>query len=279
MSTLKEFISEQPTAFQRRFPQDAKWLSWINDLLEELSGEGIMPLMDYERGFEVKDLVWITKPTGLRRIKKIFHPETTDLRLRWELVEGKIKLADIEIDEYTDAPAITAFSAYATDSITANLTDKEEDEYENYLLTIDTGTSAGNTYVLSGNDASGLSTTKLLFLHALTTALDAAKAITGRLIDPDYYVMMQYTGSYEAMTSIDSEVPIDGDYARRLVRTWLRWRAEANSTRTPDAALAFKVEFDDVVKKVKAEIKSSTGGPIAGRSLAGMSRGSYGRYW
>ena len=40
MSTVAEVITRLPVLFQKRY--DTQFVEWVNDLLEELSGEGFM---------------------------------------------------------------------------------------------------------------------------------------------------------------------------------------------------------------------------------------------
>ena len=42
MSTVAEVITRLPVLFQKRY--DTQFVEWVNDLLEELSGEGFMKI-------------------------------------------------------------------------------------------------------------------------------------------------------------------------------------------------------------------------------------------
>lgn len=269
MSTVNELILRQPVAFQKRFAQEQRWVDWTNDLLEELSGEGILPEIEFERGVEVKREYWITKPPNLRRIKRIYNPQNSTIEYRWEDVEGKIRL-ELAFDDQETVPAITEFTNYDYLSVDVNLDGYDKDEFAGHLLVIDTGTYAARTYVLFGNDASSTGTTRIYFVHDLTSNFDALKTITGRILSDEHFLMMRYSGEYDPVTLGTDEVPIEAKYERRVTEAWFRWKCERASTRVPDDALPFYQAYRDIVEQIKAEIKSNIGGPVAARRLAGF---------
>ena len=269
MATVSTVIARQPAVFQKKYGTTT-WVNWINDLLEYLSGEGfVFPNLDIESGAVVENDIWIDKPSGCREIARIFYPSNRDAEYNWKEVNNRIRLIGAEVDAEESPDTISTFSGFATTSITVNLTDKEEDDYANYLLVITAGTYANRTYVISGNDASGVSTTKLYFLHDLSAALDGTKVTAGYLTAPDYYVMIEYSGTFDTVSGSDSEIPIDDKYERRLVDTYLRWRAEEHVSALSDETAYWENQFGKAVRWMKGQ-RYMVGGRIRPRYMPGL---------
>jgi hypothetical protein len=266
---LSAHISGMPSVYQKRY-SSAYWIRWANQLLEELSGKDLLPENDYSRGFVIHNGIWITPPSGLRTVKKIYHPQNNDLQYRFARLENEIRLNDVVFDDSTDDQiAITAFTSHATDSVVINIAGYEEDDFEDYLLVITAGTNAGKTYLIGANDASGASTTKIYFLHALPASLSGL-VTTGYLIDPDNYVLIDYTATYDAVAVSSDEMPLDDDYEKRIVPAWLRWKAEEESSEISDETLYWQKQYQNTLKDIFGERLSSIGGPFRGRHLTGL---------
>lgn len=268
MPTLSTAIARQPVIYQKRYG-DSYWINWINTLLERLSGEGYMPLVDYERGFPVSNDVWINRPAGMHRIKKIWNPSNPDIEYGFKEVNNRIKLTDATVSEDEDTVALTTFANYATTSIDVAIDDAEEDEYENYLFEITAGTLLGNTYVIGNNDESDGGTATLYFLHTLSAALDGTKVTAAQLIHPTYYVMMAYAGSFEEVTAVSDEIPVSDFLEREIVDLWLTFQAIKNVVHSSSETSAAERRFEDKYADIRAERLSSMG-PIRGRSIPGL---------
>lgn len=254
MSTVTTVVGRQPKVFQNRYAIDPYYLDWLNDLLEMLSGIGfLMPSIDKETGALVDNEVWIDKPTGCREVSRIWYPENADQRYTFEETNDRIKLTNVEVDEDDDPDAISAFSNYATDTVDVDIADADEDEYENFLLVITGGTYDGKTYVIKSNTESAGGTTTLTFMHPLSAAFDGTKVTAGELHDPDNYVMMKYSGTYDTVSSASDEVPIDSKYERRITAAYLRFRAEQQTLETSDLTNYWAGEVKKVIRDIKRE--------------------------
>lgn len=261
MATLTVIKARQPYEFTQRYA-DSFWIDWINELLEKLSGEGfLMPSIDHETGAVVEDDVYIDKPSGIRTINKIYNPEEPTMEYRWKEIEDKIKLLDVEVDEDDDPDDADAFQNYAVGSIEVDITGADEDDYEDYLLVIDGGTETGKTIVIKSNDATAGGYTKLYFRHDLKTALDAAKITGCYLVSETYYVMIEHSGSYEDITAIGDEVPIDDKYEKRITKAWLRFKVEEATLATSKDTIYYGKQFESVLLDIKAERRGLTGRP------------------
>jgi hypothetical protein len=270
MATVATIVARQPQHYQNRYAIDPYYIDWINDLLEELSGKGFaMPSLDVESGFLVDNKVWIDKPTGMREIAKIWYPDDVEQRYTWEETNNRIKLTNVEVDENDSPDSITAFSNYATDTVDVNISDATEDEYKNHLLVITGGTYDGNTYVIASNTESAGGTTTLTFEHPLSTAFDGTKVTAGELHSPEYYVMVRYNSSYDAVSSESDEVPIDNKYERRITHDYLRFRAEQQILETSDSTKYWESQYNKTLKKILAERLVVTSGARA-RYMPGL---------
>lgn len=269
MATLNTIIARLPYEFQQRYAEP-QWIVWINELLEELSGEGfLMPSIDKEIGCVVADLVWIDKPSGLRVINKIWNPVNVLMPYQFKEVNEKIKLLDVEIDVEDSPDTADAFANYAVGSMDIDIADAAENDYKDYLLVIDGGTETGRTIRLSGNDASALGYTKVYFYHDLKAVLDAAKITSCFLTGTDYYVMLEGSFSYEDITAGTDEVPIDNSYEKRITRSWLRWKAEEATIAISDETAYYRAEYKKIINKIKSE-RGMNVGRVQPRYIPGL---------
>jgi hypothetical protein len=265
MATLQTIVERLPRMWQLRYGS-ADWINYANELLELLSAEGMMKDVDHETGIVPASHRWLTKPTGCRDIIRICHPADDELTYGFIETEGKIKL-DREIEDDDASEAITTFSSYLTTAVTVNISDALEDEFEDWLLVISTGTLAGNTYLISGNDASSGGTCKIYFEHTLSAAFDGTKVVTGYLTGPDHFVLFRYKGSYTEISSYTDQVPIDDKYERRLTEAWLRFKCEFNAARhSQETQLSYQY-FNDVLSQVQSEMLRKPTVKMQGRNL------------
>jgi hypothetical protein len=269
MGTIADAITNLPVIYQKRY--STQFVVWYNELLEELSGEGLLPSVEIEAGFVVADKDWITKPAGLREIRKIWNPQTVDQRYNWRFVNNKIKLVGAEVDAESSPAAITAFSNYATTYVDVNIDDKAANDFADYLLVISTGTYAGRTYEISRSDASAGGVTRIYFLHALTAAMSGTTVLTGYLAHPDYYVMMQYSSSFDAASTTADTIAIDSQYQKRIVSAYFEWRAAKRVAPTSPVTREAYSEYKRVLGKIKEELRV-IGGPAVPRYAPGFSQ-------
>ena len=276
MATLQTHINRMPAVFSKKYAS-ARWIEWANEILEKLSGDGMMPLLKFNRGVVTENDYWITKPHNFRQLIDCYAPENIQMHYPVREDEGKLRLTDHYLEPESSPDTPTSFTSWATDSFEIDLTGKDEDEYENYLFVVSGGTYAGRTYVIGSNDATDGATTKLYFLHEMSTALDGTKVTGGYLTDPDYYLMLRYWGSYEEISSTSDEIPVDDDYERRLMKTGLRWKAEEHASATSKEAALWERHFMQVIRELKGERRMPRqGGYTArGRRLVGYESFDY----
>jgi hypothetical protein len=242
----------------------------MNELLEELSGAGfLMPTLDRETGHVVVDDVWITKPSGLRVINKICHPDYPDMDYLYKEVENKIKLLNVVVDSNDDPDTASAFKSYLVGSMEIDIDDAAEDDFEEYLLVIDGGTSSGDTIIIRNNDAAAAGYTKVYFRHDLSTVLDGTKITSCYLVSTDYYVLMEWSGSYSDVSATTDEVPIDDKYEKRITKAFLNWKCEDSAVRFSNAAVKAEADYNKVLSKIKGELRSSVGTQIKPRQSPG----------
>jgi len=252
-------------------------VNWINDLLEELSGSGfLMPSLKHETGVVVDNLVWITKPSGLRHINKIYHPDYYDLEYTYQEIENKIKLTNVQVQVATPDDTADAFQNYAVGSMDINITDAEEDDYEDCLLVIDGGTEEGTTIKLSGNDAADSGYTKVYFYHDLATALDGTKITSCYLLDTTNYVMIEHSSTFDEVSGESSEIPIQDKYERRITYAYLRWKVEEAVISISKETKEFEKNYYRVKSALKTELRSNMVTSVQPRKMPGLSQYSEG---
>lgn len=275
MATLATIITRLPQEFQDRYG-DSYWINWINELLEELSGEGfVMPSLDKEIGCVVANEVWIEKPSGLRAINKIWNPENTKMQYEFKEVNDKIKLLNVEVDAEDSPDTADAFQNYAVGSMDVDIDDAAEDDYEDYLLVIDGGTEDGETIKIRNNDAAAAGYTKLYFYHDLASVLDGTKITSCYLTGSDYYVMLEGSFSFADITLTSDEVPIDNLYEKRITRAWLRWKLEEATIATSDETAYYRAEYNKILGKIKSERRGSVN-RVHPRDIPGLDQYKHG---
>jgi hypothetical protein len=269
MATVATVMARAPAWVRARYGS-AQFVEWINDLLEDLSGEPrLFKNLRVETGVTVDDHQWINRPANLREIFRIANPANESMQYNWSEVNGRIKLDSVDVDEADSPVAITSFSNYATTYINVNLAAATEDLYANYLFKITAGTYAGNTYIIDRNDASSAGTCRIYFRHPLSTALIAANVTAGQLISPDFYVLMTYSSTFPSVSSSSDEIPIEDNYERGLTSAWLSWKVlEEVANSSPECGKA-EGTYSKALSKIKRELRTSTGGRIAPRYSPG----------
>jgi len=274
MATLQSYIDKLPPAFKARYTTSVHFITWANQLLEELEGRGFLSSYLREVGAVVHNLSWILKPSDMVALQEVFNPQDKRQQFRIEDVNDKLKLLDVTLDhDITDDESITTLSAQAVGSITGNIVGHAADDLENYLFYITAGTLAGNGIVLVGNDVSGATTTKLNFLHDRSAALTAGQATAARLVSPDFYVMLKYESLITAISSASEELPIPDYCEARLVPVWLRWCCEREAMAVSKDTRYWEQEKEKELFSVQAK-QSARINPAKGRRLAGFEKAS-----
>lgn len=255
------------------------FVQWANDLLEELQERGFLPSLIKERGILIENKRWVTKPSDLIQLIKVYNPEDDKEEYRVEDVENKFKFLDWEFEEEGTSDRITAsaFGSYGNQTITCTgLTDTtkyQEDYFENYLFYITAGTWANIGIVVASSDAAtSPGGTKIDFFHAQSSALSGTIVTAARLVPPQYYVMMKYRASITQVSSLSDEFPVENDCENRLVPVWLRWKAERALQATSKESLKWENEVEKILYSIQAARLSRVITPSRGRRLAGFER-------
>jgi hypothetical protein len=269
MSTGTVIAARLPAFISKRYVE-ATVVNWLNELLEELSGEGLMKEQSYERGVIVHDDSWINKPAGLRSIKRIISPDDQRHEYDFEEIEGRIKLTSETVEDSSTTADADSYSLSTVDGITlhsAPALAATADLYKDYLWSIQVSLAdvyKDMNFVIGGNSASVAGATAITYLHPLTTQLTAASIGHSHIVAPDYYLLMQYFGSFTAMTAYTDECPIDDRYERRITDAWIRFKAEQAATGYSQEELASYEYYTKVLDKIKAEILTKPS-PAKGR--------------
>lgn len=256
MGTLSSHIALLPPIYRDKFASSF-FIAKGNEILKKLSSEKLMRDMSFRRGVVVSNDVWITPPSNYRHVSRLHSPDDYNNEFAYIETDGKIMLTNNKITEEIDPDTVDTFSNFALDSIVVNIDGLDEDAYVNHLLVITSGTLANETIIISGNDESSGGTTKLYFQHRASSLLDAAKITGASIIQPDYYVMMIYFGSYVKLSSVDDEVPITDDFEDRIMSAGLMYKCCERHLGTNDRKTAeWERKFEKEVQELRNEFLS-----------------------
>ncbi len=279
MSSLSSYISLLPAVFQNRYTASGHFVSWMNELLEELQERGFLSTQIKEIGCIVENDRWISKPSDLIKLERIWFPDDYRHEVRVEDVNNRFKLKDREIitaeDDWT---VITSFSNYALTGMTLGYTGIDpviEDELEDDLLLITAGTSSGLSMIIDANDATTANTTAVTFEHPLDAVLDGVKVTEAKIVPKTEYLMMKYQSSISEISAVGDEVPVTADIEKRLIPTWLRWCCERQAMATSNETQYWGGEVDKILYKLQASRLSVPIRPAKGRRLVGLENCSY----
>lgn len=275
MSTLQAMVSTLPYPLQIRYRGSdslgTQWLSWLNDGLVELEKEDLLPELTFESGVEVINDVWIKPPSSYRRGIELFKQTQPSIKPSIADVQDKVKIVNgMTFAQESDPATISAFSAQAADSVEIDITGYGEDQLKDYLLVITAGTLAGNTYILVGNDASGVATTKVELLHELSSAWTAPMATAGRLIHYDYYLVLKHVGFFTPMTAMTEEIPVSNKFETSL-KSWLLWKANERVRNVSPDTSYHQGQWTNQLKSIRGErLKLNRSRNVRGRRLYGL---------
>lgn len=256
MGTLSSHIDLLPPIYREKF-SPAFWVAKGNEILEKLSGEKLMRDVSYRRGVIAADNIWITPPSNYRHVTRLHDPKNYNVEYAYIETNNKILLTNNVITEEVDPDSVDSFSDFALDSVTVNIDGLEEDAYKYHLLVITSGTLAGETVIISGNDESSGGTTKLSFEHNTSSLLDAAKITGADIIMPEYYAILIFSGSYQEFTAITDEVPIDNKFEKRIMNAGLMLKGCERHLGVNDKKTAeWERKFDKEVQELRNELLS-----------------------
>ncbi len=274
MATLQTYINEMPQVLIDKYAE-ARWLFWANQILDRLSAEHILSLLKVECGLRVTDDVYLTPPTGYRKGIALCDPNDMSIEYPYEEISPsgttKLRLVGHTVDEVAAEDTANTLSLQTTSSVTVNITDAAEDDYEDYLMVVTAGTLAGNTYILSGNDASALGVTKLYFMHTLSAALAGAEATAVALYSPEAYLVLKYWATCASMAAASAEVPAKDIEEREVMIAGLRYFAEKRISVDLTVVKDCETSYEKAIQKLKEEARGASGAlSVRPRRLVGM---------
>jgi hypothetical protein len=277
MPTVQSLIDSLPYHLQKRYGSSQMY-RWVNEGLRKMQQKNIDVSIRMEAGVEVSDDVYIPKPSGVTRFVEIYHPEDRNLNFPFEEIGSYLRLINRTFDKEDSPITVSTFSGLTTTSVTINVTGLVEGELEGALLIIDTGTYAGRTYRISGNDVSGATTTKVYLLLTLSSALTALQVITGHIVDKYHYLMMVYDGVYTTVSGLTDEIAMDDEYEDILI-AWMNWKCQERTQAVSDDTAYWKNRFkEEIVDVDESRLKVGRKQTQIGRNLPGMRQNSTSRY-
>lgn len=268
MATVQHYIDQMPNIFVQRYGPN-RWIAWLNDLLEELSGKGVLPLTLFEKGIVPQHSFWVDKPNNLKSVRGIVSPYSGKA-YNYTEANNRIKLEEA----FTPSVAATSSSlgGFTTESVTvdvADVTDNYDAGYfKDHLLVVTSGTGKGKTFLIADSSESSGGETVLTFLHPLSSAWAGTEATAVSLYSKKNYLMMSYVGAYSDVSGVSDDVGIDAKYDR-VVTVYLRYRAERFTSSVSNETVVWKDNYRETLLSLFGERLNSFGGPAKGRYLAG----------
>lgn len=273
MATLDNYIGGLPVLLQNKYSanNNALFIDWCNKILEKIESMHVARSLLVEKGLEVSDKVWIDPPSDYKHAIEIFDNENRERKYPFDEVNERIQLLKDEVEEDTDPVVVDTLSTFTTTSFDSdNLSGKSLDEYENYLFVVTAGTLAGSTFRIIRNDASVGSTTTFYYLHPLKTAWTAGQVTDGKLISPDYYVILRYNASFARLTASTEEIPVLDNYEDEVMSSGLRYMAERFHGIDNRMVQEWKGNYNTALMDLQKEIETaSLVGPLT-RSMPGL---------
>jgi hypothetical protein len=273
MGKLSDYTAGLPPVFVGRYTASGLFIVWMNQLLEELQERGFLSAQIKECGQIVHNGIWITPPSDMILLEKVYNPEDERQVFRVEKVNNLLKMMDVTLDPGdTEFDTVTFFSYSTVSSIKCDVTDKAEDVYENYLFYITAGDLAGTGIILSGNEVSETTETQVNYQldreSALLISGDVIDCDEAQLVPPQYYVVIKYHSLIAKITTAEDEIPIPDDCEERLVPTYLRWCCERETMAVSKETQYWQNEKDKILYSIQAK-RSARVNPARGRRLVG----------
>ncbi len=240
-----------PQAYRgiRDFESGDGWVGSLNLLLKKLERNKLFETTKRkERGVEVDSDYWITPPSDLRELFKIYNPYNKKQFYSWEYLNGKIRI-DRKVTKEASPDTFT-LSDGTTTTIKINDADATADLWNEYLLVLTDGTYSGDTIIIHDTAAADGGTSVLTFRHAQSGAIDST---TGYLTND--YVMMKYKSTFTQISTYSGEIPLDDKYEGELLKYWF----EMDSLAVTDKKFnIIKALFEEVFDEIKKEQRTAT---------------------
>jgi hypothetical protein len=196
----------------RDFTGSRGWVHLMNQLLRRFESEGLIALtQEKEVGVEVSNSYWITIPSDLRAVTKIYYPDNIERNYDHQIVNGKIKLDEV-FEKKTDHDTFT-LSSGSTSQISINDADAVADKYNLNLLVLLNGTYVGDSIIIGEHNAASGGVTVLPFLHARSTSV--VTSTSGYITDT--YLMLRYMATFTGLAAQGDNIPIDPKYETALI--------------------------------------------------------------
>lgn len=226
------------------YESGAGWVHILNRLLKKLEINGMYTTTKRkERGVEVNNDYWITKPSDLRTVIKIYNPFAPDTIYKFKHLNGKYKL-DISFSKKSDPDTFT-LSAGSTTTIKINDADATADLWNEYLLVLTNGTYSGDGIIIHDTAATDAGTSTLTFRHAQQGSIDST---TGYLTKS--YAIIEYQSTFSQISAFDDEIPIDDRFEGDLLLYWFMFNSIEVTDKRWDK---YKGLFDEAWNEVVTE--------------------------
>ena len=170
MSTLQTYINQLPPVFRGRYLSSGLFVTWLNQLLEELQERKFLSSTVKETGTVVSNKYWIDKPSDFILLDKIWDASNPANELRVTDVNNRFKLLNTyyTMDTTSWLPA-EFYTGYANASISVVLGTASKTIYPNYVMSLFNCTGHGFTtgmpiaFGTTGTLPSGISASTLYY--------------------------------------------------------------------------------------------------------------------
>lgn len=241
---------DKQTQATRDFTGPRGWVFLTNIILRDLESRGFFSLnQEKEVGIEVNSSYWITIPTDLRTVKKIFVPNSVsghgdqdaeEQKFGFSYANGMIRLNN-PVGKNT-SPTAAVLSSWTTTTVNIVDTSSVADAYQDDLLVVTNGDASGITRYIASSSVSDGTYVTLTFSNPLAAA--PATSTAGYITDE--FLMLRYMASFTVMSAYTDALPFLDRFQNVLVAGLYM----LSLTRGSDQYAKYQTDYENAINTV-----------------------------
>jgi hypothetical protein len=212
---------DKQTQATRDFIGPRGWVFLTNIILRDLESLGFFSAnQKKEVGVEVNSSYWITIPSDLRTVEKIFvpnsvsghgDPDAEEQKFSHSIVNGMIRL-NTAVGKNT-SPTAATLSSWATTHVAILDAASVANAYQDDLLVVTNGDASGQTMYIASSAASDGTHVVLTLANPLAAA--PTTSTTGYITDE--FLMLRYLAAFTVLSAYTDALPFLDKYQNVLV--------------------------------------------------------------